>query len=172
MNLLHSSTQANALGTPTMSARPRFFARRSEGLLRRSSLRTGLLATVACLSLAVGCGSKGSSEGEGASASSGGDEGDGEKSVSVKSGGTAPTAAVSKQAEADWKEALASFEANEKGGWDQAKCESVSGQFADANKSQKGKFAEAIYMSGLALDRCGKNDAALKLYNQAIEING
>ncbi|MDB4973414.1 MAG: hypothetical protein JWN48_1755 [Myxococcaceae bacterium] len=139
----------------------------------RSSLRSGLLAGLACLSLAaVGCGSK--KEGESSASSEGsessGDEGEGK--VSLKSGGSAPTGAVSKQAEADWKEALAAFEANEKAGWDGAKCESVSGQFADANKAQKGKFAEAIYMSGLALDRCGKADAALKLYNQAIEING
>ncbi len=79
--------------------------------------------------------------------------------------------AVSKQAEADWKEAVAAFEAAEKSGWTPDKCSSISSDFASANKSQKGKFAEAIYMSGLALDRCGKADEALKLYNQALEID-
>jgi tetratricopeptide (TPR) repeat protein len=138
---------------------------------RYSSLRTGVVASLLGLSLLSGCGSKAEKGTESASAddseSSGGDE-----KVSVKSGGSGAATAVSKQAEADWKEALAAFEAAEKGGWDSSKCESISGQFQDANKSQKGKFAEAIYMSGLALDRCGKNDAALKAYNQAIEING
>ncbi|MEY4511964.1 MAG: hypothetical protein RLZZ450_4086 [Pseudomonadota bacterium] len=142
-----------------------------------SSFRAGTLAVLASLSLSVvGCGGSKSAEGGEASSggeaeSGGGDEGGG-KAVSVKSGGSAPTAAVSKQAEADWKDGLAAFEAAEKGGWDANKCEAISGQFAGANKAQKGKFAEAIYMSGLALDRCNKGDAALKLYNQAIEING
>jgi tetratricopeptide (TPR) repeat protein len=138
---------------------------------RSSSLRMGLVASLLGLSLVVGCGSKPDSGGETASGD-GSESSGGEGKASVKAGGTAPTAAVSKQAEADWKEALAAFEAAEKGGWDAAKCESISGQFASANKAQKGKFAEALYMSGLSLDRCNKSEAALKLYNQAIEING
>ncbi|MET0285369.1 MAG: tetratricopeptide repeat protein, partial [Polyangiales bacterium] len=83
-----------------------------------------------------------------------------------------PTVQVSKQAEADWKGALAEFEAAEKSGWDESKCSSVSRAFSSANQAQKGRFSEAIYMSGLALDRCGKSSEALKLYNQALEVNG
>lgn len=162
MSILHSSTQADHRGTLMTS--------RTQHSSLRGGLLAGLLGTLACLSLAVGCGSK--SGGEGESAGSAEESSGGESGVSVKTGGAGSTQAVSKQAEADWKEALAAFEAAEKSGWDATKCESVSSQFVSANKSQKGKFAEAIYMSGLALDRCGKSDAALKAYNQAIELDG
>jgi tetratricopeptide (TPR) repeat protein len=79
--------------------------------------------------------------------------------------------AVSKKAESIWKEALASFEAAEKGGWTSDKCESSSSDFRKANSEQGGRFAEAIYMSGLSLDRCGKSGDALKLYNEALEVD-
>lgn len=94
------------------------------------------------------------------------------KETSGGEGKAGPTVQVSKQAEADWKGALADFEAAEKAGWDAQKCESISRAFAAANQAQKGRFSEAIYMSGLALDRCGKTAEALKLYNQALEVNG
>jgi tetratricopeptide (TPR) repeat protein len=144
--------------------------------IRNNTFRAAVLAVAASFSLAAGCGSKNKSE----STTSADDQEEGEESsggskgsAAVKSGGSSgPTQAVSKQAEADWKEALAAFEAAEKSGWDSSKCESISSQFVDANKAQKGKFAEAIYMSGLALDRCGKSGDAIKAYNQAIEING
>jgi tetratricopeptide (TPR) repeat protein len=138
--------------------------------MRTNTFSAAVLAVVASFSLAAGCGSKNKSEGT-TSADDEQEESSG-GSASVKSGGAGGPTAVSKQAEADWKEALSAFEAAEKSGWDSSKCESISGQFADANKAQKGKFAEAIYMSGLALDRCGKSDQAVKAYNQAIEING
>ncbi len=79
---------------------------------------------------------------------------------------------VSKEAESAWKEALTSFEASEKAGWNSDACESVSSDFERANKEQGGRFAEAVYMSGLSLDRCGDSDGALKLYNEALEIDG
>ncbi|HEY6877409.1 MAG TPA: hypothetical protein VI299_05290 [Polyangiales bacterium] len=136
-----------------------------------NTFRAAVLAIAASFSFAVGCGSK-----TGGESTTSADDQEGESSggsAAVKSGGgSGPTTAVTKQAEADWKEALASFEAGEKSGWDSSKCESVSEQFSSANKAQKGKFAEAVYMSGLALDRCGKSAEALKFYNQAIEING
>lgn len=79
--------------------------------------------------------------------------------------------AVSKEAENAWKDAIAAFEAAEKGGWNASTCESVSSDFSRANKEQGGRFAEAIYMSGLALDRCGKSDDAQKRYKEALEID-
>jgi len=79
--------------------------------------------------------------------------------------------AVSKEAESAWKEALASFEAAEKAGWNEDSCESVSSEFGKANKEQGGRFAEAIFMSGLALDRCRQSDDAQKRYNEALEID-
>lgn len=80
-------------------------------------------------------------------------------------------AAVNKEAEASWKEALATFEANEKSGWSSDKCASSSADFEKANRKQNGKFAEAVYMAGLSLDRCGQSEAALKFYQQALEID-
>lgn len=79
--------------------------------------------------------------------------------------------AVSKEAEGRWKDAIASFDAAEKGGWNASTCDSVSSDFEKANKEQGGRFAEAIYMSGLALDRCGKREDAQKLFNKALEID-
>jgi tetratricopeptide (TPR) repeat protein len=80
-------------------------------------------------------------------------------------------ATVSKEAEADWKEATAAFDAADKAGWNPGSCESVAESFRDANKEQGGKFAEAIYMAGLVAGRCGKQDDALKAYNQALQID-
>ncbi len=86
----------------------------------------------------------------------------------VKSGsGQAVTQAAADQ----WKEALAEFEAAEKSGWNDSSCSSVSESFTKANRAQGGKFAEAVYMSGLSLARCNKTEEALKLYNSALEIN-
>ena len=80
-------------------------------------------------------------------------------------------AAVSKEAEANWKEATAAFEAADKAGWNGDNCDSVSETFRDANKKQGGKFAESVYMQGLVADRCGKTDEALKQYNAALAID-
>jgi tetratricopeptide (TPR) repeat protein len=142
---------------------------------RTHTFHAAVLAVAASFSLAAGCGGTKSEATTPASKARTGESSGGNASGSadVKSGGSSgPTQTVTKQAEADWKEALLAFEAADKAGWDSGKCESISRQFADANKAQQGKFAEAIYMSGLALDRCGKSGDALKLYNQAIEING
>jgi tetratricopeptide (TPR) repeat protein len=80
-------------------------------------------------------------------------------------------AAVSKEAEANWKEAVAAFDAAEKSGWNESTCDSVGKVFARANREQGGKFAEATYMSGLVLDRCGKRDEALKYFNDALAMD-
>ena len=80
-------------------------------------------------------------------------------------------AAVSKEAEANWKEAVAAFDAADKAGWNAGNCESVAETFRDANKKQGGKFAEAVYMQGLIADRCGKSEEALKQYNAALAID-
>lgn len=150
------------LESPTREARAVMPSER-----RTSSFRGLALVAIAALGLSVGCGGAASSAAGGDTTTPANAAKDESGNVVRSTSGTA----VSKQAEADWKEALAAFEANEKGGWDSAKCEAVSSQFSAANKTQKGRFAEAIYMSGLALDRCGKHEEALKLYNQALEID-
>jgi tetratricopeptide (TPR) repeat protein len=80
-------------------------------------------------------------------------------------------AAVSKEAEANWKEAVAAFDAAEKSGWNESTCESVGKEFSRTNREQGGRFAEATYMVGLVMDRCGKRDEAVKQYNDALAID-
>ena len=73
-------------------------------------------------------------------------------------GASSSGAAVSKEAEANWKEATSAFKAADKAGWTAENCDSVAETFRDANKKQGGKFAEALYMQGLVADRCGKGE--------------
>jgi tetratricopeptide (TPR) repeat protein len=130
-------------------------------LTTRKSLST--IAVLAALSAA--CGGGGAAKGGTTTPANAAKDPDGNV---VKSGSGA---AVTKEAAASWKEAIANFEAAEKGGWNPDTCSSVSSDFKEANSDQGGKFAEAIYMQGLALDRCGKRDEALKFYNQALEVD-
>lgn len=132
--------------------------------LRRPAPRTSVVRAVLAASLlAVGaCG--GASKGEGTTAA--GKGGDHPDAVRSSSG-----AVVSKEAEANWKEAAAAFEAADKAGWNASSCDSVGAIFADANKKQGGKFAEAIFMTGLVADRCGKSEDALRAYNQALGLD-
>jgi tetratricopeptide (TPR) repeat protein len=131
----------------------------------KRELRMGRsLILTAILALAVGCGGGAAKGGTTTPANAAKDA---EGNV-VRSGSGA---AVTKEAEASWRDALAAFEAAEKSGWNESLCESVSDDFKDANKEQNGKFAEAIYMAGLSLDRCGKRAEALAFYNQATEVD-
>lgn len=83
---------------------------------------------------------------------------------------TADGSAVSKKAHGKWEDALAEFEANEKSGWTEAKCSSSEKAFERAAEAQGGVFAEAHYMAGLALSRCG-NDGAYAHYESALKID-
>ena len=106
------------------------------------------------LALAVGCGGSAASGGTTTPANAAKDSAG---NVIKSSSG----AAVSKEAEANWREAVAAFDAADKSGWNESTCSSVGDEFSRANREQGGKFAEAVYMSGLVLDRCGKRDEAL-----------
>ena len=134
--------------------------------MKTTALSTRKLLVSALLLAAVGCGG-GAAAGKGDTTTPANAAKDASGNV-VRSGSGA---AVTKEAEASWRDALAEFEAAEKAGWNPSSCEAVSDSFKSANKEQKGKFAEAIYMSGLALDRCGKRAEALALYNQALEVD-
>lgn len=83
---------------------------------------------------------------------------------------TADGSAVSKRAHGKWEDALAEFEANEKSGWTAAKCSSSEKSFERAAEAQGGAFAEARYMAGLALSRCG-DDGAYAHFEEALEID-
>jgi tetratricopeptide (TPR) repeat protein len=139
--------------------------------MQREPLRTRIpsalssFVTSACLAFAVGCGGSAAPAGSETTPANAAHDAAGNV---VKS---ASGQAVSKEAEAGWKDALAAFEAAEKSGWNEGNCSSVSSGFDRANKAQNGRFAEAIYMSGLSLDRCGKSADAVQRYNQALALD-
>ncbi|MGB5695887.1 MAG: tetratricopeptide repeat protein [Polyangiales bacterium] len=83
---------------------------------------------------------------------------------------TADGSAVSKKAHSKWESALEEFEANEKSGWTGAKCSSSEKSFEQASSAQGGGFAEAQYMAGLALSRCG-DSGAIAHYEEALKID-
>jgi tetratricopeptide (TPR) repeat protein len=83
---------------------------------------------------------------------------------------TADGNAVSKKAHGKWESALEDFGSNEKSGWTSAKCSSSSKSFERAADAQGGGFAEAHYMAGLALSRCG-DSGAYKHYEQSLSVD-
>jgi tetratricopeptide (TPR) repeat protein len=83
---------------------------------------------------------------------------------------TADGNAVSKKAHSKWESALGEFGANEKSGWTSAKCSSSSKSFERAADAQGGGFAEANYMAGLALSRCG-DSSAYDHYEAALKVD-
>jgi tetratricopeptide (TPR) repeat protein len=83
---------------------------------------------------------------------------------------TADGSAVSKKAHGKWESALDEFEAAEKNGWTSAKCSSASKAFERVSDAQGGGFAEAHYMAGLSLSRCGDSDA-YKHYEAALKVD-
>jgi len=83
---------------------------------------------------------------------------------------TADGSAVSKKAHGKWESALDEFEANEKSGWTSAKCDSTSKAFERVSEAQGGGFAEALYMAGLSLSRCG-DDGAYDHYEAALKVD-
>jgi Tfp pilus assembly protein PilF len=83
---------------------------------------------------------------------------------------TAGGQAISVAAHNYWKDALTQFTKYEAAGWNDQACGSVSSAFEKASDAQKG-FAEAIFMQGLSLARCSKDEEALALYNKALRTN-
>jgi tetratricopeptide (TPR) repeat protein len=83
---------------------------------------------------------------------------------------TADGSAVSKKAHGKWESALEEFEANEKTGWTSAKCNASESSFERAAEAQGNGFAEAHYMAGLSLSRCG-DSAAMKHYEEALDVD-
>lgn len=104
----------------------------------------------------------------------GGSAGGGKGAVSPEddSGRKSSGQAVSKEAAASFDQAIASFQANDKGGkWNDAACKSTADQFMKASNEQVsagGKpLAVAIYNAGLSYQRCGKDDEAQKAFQEA-----
>jgi len=81
---------------------------------------------------------------------------------------------VSKAAAASFDRALDSFAAHDKKqDWNEAACTEVSKAFLDANSEQKSanntQIPEALYNSGLAYQRCGKDNEAKAQYEAAVQ---
>ena len=84
---------------------------------------------------------------------------------------TADGSAVSKKAHNRWESALKHFKRNEETGWTSAKCGASSKDFEKAAAAQGGGFAEAHYMAGLSLERCGDSAASKRHYETALRVD-
>jgi tetratricopeptide (TPR) repeat protein len=117
------------------------------------------------IALIVGCGGESTSSKKATTPSA---------DVARTAGGEAITTAdgnaVSKKAHGKWESALDEFQANEKSGWTSAKCSASEKSFERAADAQGGSFAEAHYMAGLALSRCG-DSGAYKHYDEALKVD-
>ncbi len=122
-----------------------------------------LLVTVALFAAACGGGSSAAGGGGGSTPAA---------VVGGKQIKTAGGQSVSVEAHNKWQEGLKLFKSYDatKGSWTSGHCDDVAGKFEDAASAQP-KFAEALYMQGLANDRCGRKDKAQKLYGDAVRAN-
>ena len=127
-------------------------------------MRNHIVAFIA-IALVAGCGG-----GEGSSSKSTTPDPDVARTAGGEAITTADGSAVSKKAHGKWESALEEFEANEKAGWTSAKCSSSSKAFERVSDAQGGGFAEAHYMAGLALSRCG-DSGAYKHYEAALKAD-
>lgn len=131
-----------------------------------SKLSSGKIA-VAFAALLAACGGEagasGSAEVGSSSSSSGG-------SSRGQSGGKASGPSLSARAHAQWGEALKLFKQYEPKNWNEGNCDAVTAKFEAAVATQP-KFAEALYMAGLAQDRCGRREKAQSFYDQALRAN-
>lgn len=118
------------------------------------------------IALIVGCGGGG----EGTSSQTVALSSDVARTVGGEAITTADGSAVSKKAHSKWEAALADFEANEKSGWTPAKCSDSEKAFERVADAQGSGFAEAHYMAGLSLSRCG-DDGAYKHYEEALKVD-
>ncbi len=123
---------------------------------KRSLCALGGLAAALAL---WGCGGGGASEEEVATTPGG--------TPLVTAGGDA----VNVEAHNRWTAALAAFNQADDQGWNDQRCEQVSGQFESANDAQGGNFTEAIYMRGLVAHKCGNAEQARSFYDRALETN-
>jgi cytochrome c-type biogenesis protein CcmH/NrfG len=84
---------------------------------------------------------------------------------------------VSKEAAASFDSALESFlDHDKKGDWAEASCKDIAEKFEAAAEKQQDatnrSFPEALYNSGLALQRCGKDADARTKFEAAIKADG
>jgi tetratricopeptide (TPR) repeat protein len=127
--------------------------------------KTALSAVRICtLLLAAACGGGSAAGGSGAGSGVAKSEGGGV----LKSGSGQ---AINVEAHNRWKDGVNAFKAAEKQGWNDARCDSVAEKFESAAEAQA-KFAEALYMAGVAHSKCGRKEKAAALYQKALRQNG
>jgi len=85
-------------------------------------------------------------------------------SSSVPSSGGVP---INARAQSKWNEARTIFDKYEKDGWTEDRCEKAADAFKAASDELSGRFVEAIFMTGLAWERCGQKAKALEFYQKA-----
>ncbi|MCB9662245.1 MAG: tetratricopeptide repeat protein [Polyangiales bacterium] len=111
----------------------------------------------------VGCGGGGGGGGEG---SSGGEAAvtDGGATVTSASGDT-----VSVEAHNRWTNANELFARYEEQGWNESRCEEVEEAY-EATLGAQRSLAEAHYMAGLTMTRCGDQSAARRHFERALGV--
>jgi tetratricopeptide (TPR) repeat protein len=128
--------------------------------LNTKSRLASCLVVASCALAACGGGKgKGAEGSEAAAVTEGGQK--------VKSGSGA---AINVQAHNYWKDGVAAFRSAEKSGWNEQRCDQVSEKFEEAADAQA-KFAEALYMAGVAHGKCGRKAKALEFYQKALRQN-
>lgn len=85
------------------------------------------------------------------------------------SGGGPIDRSVSGEAKKDFQEAVAYFQEQAKGGWNQQTCVAAAQRFESVASSHK-KMVEARYNAGLSYQQCGMNKEAEDQYHAALKI--
>ena len=78
---------------------------------------------------------------------------------------------VSKDAKADYSQALAYFNDNDKGGWNESACRSAADKFDSVSRSHP-ELVQAAFMVGLSYERCGMLQDAEKALQSASHMKG
>ena len=126
--------------------------------LRATSIALLVLPVVGLMACGGG-GAEGSGSSElGSSSSASGSE---RASGGGKAGGKGK--AVSVKTQAAYGEAVKAFKSYEPKKWNDKACDEVASKFEAV-----GKLTEALYMAGVAHDRCGRSDKAKSFYDQAL----
>ena len=133
--------------------------------MKTRTLRSWAVLSVASALLAGGCGG-GSSSGPGSE-----EEGEVVRTAGGEVIRTSDGRAVTIEAHNNWTEGLRLFAQYEQEGWNAERCEQVDGKFEEAVDAQHGAFAEAEYMRGLSLSRCGDTSGARDHYETALEAS-
>ena len=136
-------------------------------------MRSHSILLVAALAVGTGCGGGGGGASGGGGGGGGGGGANG--NVATTAGGEAITSAsgqaVTREAHQHWTDAITKFNNYEQQGWNSDRCREVLSDLDEANDEQNGRFAEAVYMSGLVSERCGERSDARRFYERALSIS-